>query len=80
MQERPEVMKLKNVCLRFSFRAHDIILLSGVSVIIDRLWKAGLLCINGRKYPAMPVTNISYKLRQNFLQTGMLYWVGEGRF
>ncbi len=28
----------------------------------------------------MPVTNISYKLRQNFLQTGMLYWVGEGRF
>ncbi len=28
----------------------------------------------------MPVTNISYKLRQIFLQTGMLYWVGEGRF
>ncbi len=26
----------------------------------------------------MPVTNISYKLRQNFLQTGMLYRGGGG--
>ncbi len=34
-----------------------------------------LLCAN---VELMPVTNISYKLRQFFLQTGMLYRGGGG--